>query len=105
MNATENMRLTERQIQIIKEEVAGLFGPDVSVWLFGSRVDDAKKGGDIDIMIEATLDPDEALEKELKLYARLARRLGDQRIDVLIHRTGTPMLAVHQGAVASGVRL
>jgi len=99
------MRLTERQIRIIKEEVAALFSPDVPVWLFGSRVDDGGKGGDIDIMIEADLNPDDALEKELKLYGRLIHRLGDQRIDIVIHRLNTPMLAVHQIAVTTGIRL
>jgi predicted nucleotidyltransferase len=99
------MRLTERQIRIIKEEVNTIFGSDTPVWLFGSRVDDAKKGGDIDIMIEADLDPDEALGKEMKLYGRLIRRLGDQRIDILIHRLDAPILAVHQMAIATGMRL
>ncbi|MFU8839000.1 MAG: nucleotidyltransferase domain-containing protein [Thiohalomonadaceae bacterium] len=99
------MRLTERQIHIIKEEVAQVFGPYASVWLFGSRTDDTAKGGDIDIMVEAAMSPDDALEKELKLYARLIRRLGDRRIDIIVHRADAPMLAVHQAAVTTGVRL
>lgn len=99
------MRLTDRQIRVIKEEVAGLFGPDTPVWLFGSRVDGMARGGDIDIMIEAPLDPHEALEKELALYARLIRRLGEQRIDIIIHRTNTPMLPIHQAAITTGRRL
>lgn len=99
------MRLTSRQIQIIKEEVCTLFGPDAGVWLFGSRVDDNAKGGDIDLMIEADLDPEEALKKELRLYSRLIRRLGDQRIDIIIHRTAAPRQPIHSVAITTGKRL
>ena len=99
------MRLTDRQIRIIKEEVHRLFGPDTAVWLFGSRVDDSARGGDIDLMIEAALGADEALEKELRLYNRLIRRLGEQRIDIIIHRTATPRLPIHEVALTTGKRL
>lgn len=50
------MRLTDRQIKDIKEEVARILGPDAEVWLFGSRVDDNARGGDVDLMIEADVD-------------------------------------------------
>ncbi|WP_421620812.1 nucleotidyltransferase domain-containing protein [Alkalilimnicola ehrlichii] len=99
------MRLTDLQIKIIKEEVGGLFGPDAGVWLFGSRVDDHARGGDIDLMIEADQDPEEALEKELRLYSRLIRRLGDQRIDIVIHRAAAPRLPIHKVAMSTGKRL
>lgn len=99
------MRLSDRQIRIIKEEVHRLFGPDTAVWLFGSRLDDRAKGGDIDLLIEAALDPDEALQKELRLYSRLIRRLGEQRIDVIIHRMATPRQPIHEVALTTGRRL
>ena len=42
------MRLTTDQIQAIRDAASSTFGDKAAVWLFGSRVDDAKKGGDID---------------------------------------------------------
>ena len=42
------MRLTEKEVKIIKESFAKFFQKEDSLWLFGSRVDDTKKGGDID---------------------------------------------------------
>ncbi|RLK48382.1 nucleotidyltransferase-like protein [Alkalispirillum mobile] len=99
------MRLTDRQIKIIKEEVARILGSDAEVWLFGSRVDDNARGGDIDLMIEADVDPEEALQRELRLYSRLIRRLGDQRIDIVIHRSSAPRLPIHEVAMETGKRL
>ena len=45
------MRLTEQQINIIQQVVASVAGDNARVTLFGSRVDDTKKGGDIDLLI------------------------------------------------------
>ncbi|MDO8413546.1 MAG: hypothetical protein Q7S51_07145 [Gallionellaceae bacterium] len=39
------MRLTPSQIEVIKQEAEHYFGSGAQVWLFGSRVDDTKKGG------------------------------------------------------------
>ena len=43
------MRLTDQQHAIIRTTVTETFGSEADVWLFGSRVDDAKRGGDIDL--------------------------------------------------------
>lgn len=39
------MRLSSEQVEIIRTIARETFGPDVRVWLFGSRVDDHRKGG------------------------------------------------------------
>jgi hypothetical protein len=41
------VRISDYQRKIILESAKKLFGDDVQVRLFGSRVDDVKKGGDI----------------------------------------------------------
>ena len=46
--ARKKMRLTQQQQAAIRSASAEVFGQDVRVWLFGSRVDDGKKGGDIE---------------------------------------------------------
>ncbi len=46
------MRLTDQQIQIISETVSRLAGTASRVFLFGSRIDDQAKGGDVDLLIE-----------------------------------------------------
>ena len=42
------MRLDKQELNAIRKAIANING---EVYLFGSRVDDTKKGGDIDILI------------------------------------------------------
>lgn len=99
------MRLSQPNAAVIKKEVENVFGRDAKVWLFGSRVDDTARGGDIDLLVEADVDLEEALDKELRLYARLVRRLGDQRIDIVVHMLGAPLKPIHESARQKGLRL
>lgn len=99
------MRLNSEQIQTIREETRIVFGADSSVRLFGSRVDDTARGGDIDLLVECDAPVQERLRKSLALTARLQMRLGDQPIDVLVIDPETPLQAVHQVARQTGVLL
>jgi hypothetical protein len=51
------MRLTEQQIQVFKSTAHAVLGEGAQVTLFGSRVDDAKKGGDIDLLFTTPRKP------------------------------------------------
>ena len=44
------MRISQEEANFLKKEISAIL-PDALIYLFGSRVDDDKKGGDIDIMI------------------------------------------------------
>lgn len=46
------MRIPPNQSRIIRETVAEMFGPGARVFLFGSRLDEAARGGDIDLFVE-----------------------------------------------------
>lgn len=99
------MRLTHEQVCVIKEQVAAHFGPRAEVWLFGSRVDDTGRGGDIDLYIETDLRPEQFLDREMRLYAQLQRRFGERHIDIVTHSAGAPLRAIHREARATGVPL
>ena len=47
------MRLTPAQVDIIKRTAQSVLGSGIRITLFGSRVSDAGKGGDVDLYIEA----------------------------------------------------
>ena len=98
------MRLSESIQQQIVASVRECVSADSQVWLFGSRSDDDQYGGDIDLFIESP-----ALEScfmaKIKLKMALEDLLGEQKIDVLIHQQGTPLLPIHKVAIKTGLRL
>ena len=47
------MRITPEQIAIIIQTTRSIAGQDANVWLYGSRLDDARRGGDVDLLIES----------------------------------------------------
>ncbi|HAI70350.1 MAG TPA: DNA polymerase III subunit beta [Gammaproteobacteria bacterium] len=79
------MRLSTEEKQIIKSAVKEVMGESAIVLLFGSRVDESKRGGDIDLFIDANL-PNalDRVQKKSRLWAKLQQRLGEQRIDIII---------------------
>lgn len=100
------MRLSEKQVDLIKSAAAEIFGAETRVWLFGSRVDDQRRGGDIDLYLELPAEMnhrDAALE--MRFWARLQRDLGEQRIDIVTHVAGTPIRPIDQQARATGICL
>lgn len=79
------MRLTEAQLTAIRNSATEVFGEHAGVWLFGSRVDDTRRGGDIDLLVSPNLsDAAERLAAKLRFLARLERRLGERKIDVVV---------------------
>jgi predicted nucleotidyltransferase len=99
------MRLTENQVETIKELVSRHFASNAKVVLFGSRVDDAARGGDIDLYVETNLSPEKMLKAEMALYAGLQRRLGERSVDIIIHRDEAPLQPVHEEALRTGICL
>lgn len=99
------MRLRAEQATVIRQTAAEVFGDDVGVWLFGSRVDDSKRGGDIDLLVSpVTLDARQQLLRKIRFLVSLERRLGERKVDVVIEAPGDtrPIVRIaHQ----TGVRL
>lgn len=96
------MRLTPEQVATIKQAAVEVFGDGVSVKLFGSRLDDAMRGGDIDLLVESPDVIESKMDKMLTLTARLQLRLGDQPIDILVIDPATPLNPVHRHAIHTG---
>lgn len=77
-----NLRISEIERKIIKEKTLKVFGPSASVFLFGSRADDLKKGGDIDLFIE-TDDIENSVKKKISLMTELQFSIGERKIDII----------------------
>jgi len=99
------MRLSLEQILQIKHHITDIYGGNTYVYLFGSRVDDAEKGGDIDLLIEVETKEQATLENEFKLSGALQLALGPQKIDLISHVRGQPTNKIQQQALQQGIRL
>ena len=74
------MRLTDFEISSIRQTVHTL-DTDAVIYLFGSRADDDKRGGDIDLLIISDkLSPAAAGQVRWRLW----ELIGEQKIDIVI---------------------
>jgi predicted nucleotidyltransferase len=85
------MRLEKRILDKIKLAVKNSFG-DVNIYLFGSRVDDNKKGGDIDIAIDSDLSRIEFRRYKAKTIANLIHQNFELKVDIVNYNTKDPLL-------------
>ncbi len=99
------MRLTPDQVQAIKLAAHTVLDKDARVTLFGSRTDDQRRGGDIDLMFETPLRLGNRVATQGQLYVALIRQLGDRKIDLLLKDADTPEAPVMRIARETGIML
>jgi predicted nucleotidyltransferase len=95
LTKSNHMRLSSHQIATIKTTVEASWGSDVQVTLFGSRVHDERKGGDIDLFLETsrphlmtTIRCKIQLEEQLDIPVDLiVKPCGDQSSIAIIAKT------------------
>lgn len=95
------MRLTNAQIETIRETTRRNFGEDALIWLFGSRVDNSRRGGDIDLYVETT--SQNTLMSALRCKIALEENL-DLPVDLLVKEPGKEK-PIYNLAKAHGVPL
>ena len=83
------MRLTQFQIDSINTLATKHFGQETTVYLFGSRTDDLKKGGDIDLFINNVNEAVLTIEAKIHFLAGLKNEIGDRKIDVVFDNDNT----------------
>lgn len=100
------MRLSVSQLEIIKHLVSSVFEKEQSyqLWLFGSRLDDAVKGGDVDLCLIAEIAPEPLLQIKLQLRPKLEEAL-DIPVDLVIQSQQRPIKTIIQQAITTGLRL
>ena len=75
---------------------------NAKVWLFGSRADNSKKGGDIDIAILSEKINRETM-KEIRVKRFICNRIGEQKIDIVSSTEGKE--AFFRLAIENGIEL
>ncbi len=83
------MRLSDFERQTLKNAAKESFGECVELRLFGSRADDSRRGGDIDLLLDVPMtDPAEIARAHTRFLSRIYARLGEQKLDILIDYPG-----------------
>ncbi len=95
------MRLSEKYIFVIKKYFYEIF-QEGEIYLFGSRIDDNKKGGDIDLYLVLN-DFSNLFDKKIKFLAKIKRELGEQKIDVVFNIDSSRL--IEQEAKQWGIKL
>lgn len=90
------MRITEQEKAIFISALSSYITPPCQLRLFGSRIDDQAKGGDIDLFL--ILDNEEHRKKiafyKADILVQIKDTLGDQKIDLII----TTLNSINQSA-------
>jgi predicted nucleotidyltransferase len=97
------MRLTRQQIEAINTLARQLAGESVRIRVFGSRLDDAARGGDLDLMIELSDPVANPALLVAQLSAKVSRILQGRKVDVLISAPNLRRLPIHAVAYREGV--
>ena len=99
------MRLTPQSIAAITQAAQAVLGADAQVWLFGSRIDDSARGGDIDLYVQTNQVLSNRVSVACQISAQIQQKIGLQKIDVVLKDANTPAAPIHQVAQEQGVRL
>ena len=99
------MHLTDDQIRTIKQLANQIAGDRARVRIFGSRLDDNARGGDLDLLLEL---PEPAANPALmaaRLAAKVSRLMHGRKVDVLIAAPNLMRLPIHDMAFKEGKAL
>jgi len=96
------MRLSKEEVEIIKSNILKHI-KDAKIMLFGSRVDDSKRGGDIDIFIQT--DQIVTLKNEIDISADLERNGILRKVDLVVKAPNKKEQSIFETAVLQGVYL
>ncbi len=99
------MRLSRSDIDHIRQQVLDIAGPEARVRLFGSRVDDAARGGDVDLLVELPEPVDRPAQLSVMLSTGISRALLGRAVDVVLMAPNLQVLPIHQHARTQGILL
>jgi predicted nucleotidyltransferase len=96
------MRLTDSERELIKKAFLENF-QDGKIYLFGSRIDDTKRGGDIDLYLCPTQKFENERELRRNFLIKLNEYIGEQKIDAVMAKDTNRL--IEQVAIRDGVEL
>lgn len=96
------MRLQTEQTQTILAVIRKVAGQTAKAWLYGSRLDDSRRGGDVDLLVQST--PPINLIQRARIKMQLESQLG-LPVDVIACGNDESLSPFARIAVTQGVLL
>lgn len=101
----KGVRLPQPTISAICTAFRESFLEEDHLWLFGSRADLSKRGGDIDLYVESSIkDPQQIIKSKSTFLTKLYMAIGEQKIDVVVKFDDTNLL-IYKIAKKEGIQL
>ena len=97
------MRLSEEIKESMIYYAKEYFGNNIKLYLFGSRIDDNKRGGDIDLFIESTQKIE--LQTEIRFLRAIYKNITSRKVDLLIKTPYRQDKPIYHTALNEGIRL
>ena len=101
----KKIRLSKSQVAAICAAFRTCFNDGDSLWVFGSRADITKRGGDIDLYVETMLGINEVLQAKLNFAKELFLRFDDRKIDIVIKHKNAEYLPIYKHAKETGIQI
>jgi predicted nucleotidyltransferase len=99
------MRLTLQQIETIRQLTHRIAGDQARIRVFGSRLNDDARGGDLDLMLELPQAVEDPALLAARLAAQISRTMSGRKVDVLLSAPNLRRLPIHDLAYREGVLL
>jgi len=100
------MRISNYEHSVLIDEAKSVFGNSSRAFLFGSRVNDTVKGGDIDLLIlpGSADDSGTLFDKKISYQIAVKKRIGDRKLDVIV-KYPDDKRGIIETALSEGVEL
>ncbi len=105
---TRGIRLSAHDQMALKKVFRLHFSEPDELWIFGSRTNLDKKGGDIDLYIEThENNVSNAVKKRASFWSDLQDEIGEQKIDIVLNLVslGGEDLPIYTVAKKEGIRM
>ena len=96
------MRISPAQSAQIRALAIDMIGDDAIVTLCGSRIDNNKRGGDLDLLIEYPYPIENPAWQAAQLSAKISRLMSGRRIDIILSAPNLMSLPIHKHAKLTG---
>ena len=97
------VRLSQDHISFICSKSLELFNAS-EVWIFGSRADISKKGGDIDIFLKTSYTQN-ILKTKILFLREFEKKFSDQKVDLIVESPNSSCNKIFHIAQAEGINI